>query len=360
MQDAGVPAALRNHLVQGGYTTATIFRYAFRTPDALTAFARVALLEESIVQGVTMQNFEFHPATGSLHALLASVTNAESTSAPLAPLAAAVPDAANDELGKRLTPDVLASLKSDWAKSNPTEIVDEWVWPCKALLQMILSQTFFYAFEWIPWAKLQCEEAALLAKMGGKEVVSGSPYKIEKMLLTRGVAFSMCKGSHFVAWKLYVAELIKAYTSKPPTDMRRQATMQECEEADRAALREVFRLVSNGWGFDDAIHEIVVIRDRFRTLLVPQFKPPPKADWKPREGRKRPFPGSVKEEDEETEADSKGKGKGKGEGKGKTDGLCNRFNSDSGCRSQGCKFKHECRKCGSTRHGATSSQCRGH
>ena len=60
-----------------------------------------------------MQNFEFHPATGSLHALLASVTNAESTSAPLAPLAAAVPDAANDELGKRLTPDVLASLKSD-------------------------------------------------------------------------------------------------------------------------------------------------------------------------------------------------------------------------------------------------------
>ena len=178
MQEAGLPAALRNHLVQSGYTTATIFRYAFRSADALSAFARAALLEDSIVPGVTTQNFEFHPATGSLHALLASVTNSESTNAPPAPVAAAVPDAALDELGKRLTPEVLATLKCDWAKSNPTEIVDEWVWPCKALLQIVLPQTFFNAFEWIPWAKLQCEEAALLAKMGGKEVVSGSPYKI--------------------------------------------------------------------------------------------------------------------------------------------------------------------------------------
>ena len=55
---------------------------------------------------------------------------------------------------------------------------------------------------------------------------------------------------------------------KQPTEMF-PPTGAEAEEADRAALAEVFNLCFDGTSLDDAVNHVVVERDLLRHLLKP-------------------------------------------------------------------------------------------
>lgn len=150
--------------------------------------------------------------------------------------------------------------------------------------------------------------------------------------------------------------------------------MQEAEEADRLALREIFRVHSEGAQADDAIFEIVVARDCFAMSLMPRLAVPKQLKIFGGKGRdNKSHRSNTRFHPYKGGKDRFGKGKGKfgrwsggkrGSGSGKSAdggkgrdgqhagaGTCNRFQNGN-CHDSSCKYKHACAKCGSEAHGA--------
>ena len=103
--------------------------------------------------------------------------------------------------------------------------------------------------------------------------LSPSPFKVQGLLYVRVHAFAMCGACHLGSWSLYISKFLEFYTADVGEHFR-PPTVQEAEEADKAAMQEVFTLCFAGSSLDDALSNIAVDRDLLRHFLVPRPKLP--------------------------------------------------------------------------------------
>jgi len=70
----------------------------------------------------------------------------------------------------------------------------------------------------------------------------------------------MVGACHLGSWNLYVPKFMDFYTTDPG-DHFRFPTVQEAEQADRQAVREVFSRCYAGSTLDDALNTVAIERD---------------------------------------------------------------------------------------------------
>ena len=396
LAEHSVPDAVQDALIQDGYASATLFRFAFISEEALQDYASDLLVVRAVVPNVTAANLGRHPALASLRSLRHSLDEAAAPPVQAAPALGLVPPAIAGFLGlglanatehlHRLGPELMLALEREFEDANRRELFDPDELPHKSLLQLTYGQARSQHFEYIPLKKCVSKGAAaamvqtgrsaeraflsLMAEANGLHDVSlddhdGNPRLLNTAMKTRGVAYAMSKAGDYATWKLTRKRFMHHFTKRVPDPAHfRRCNASEVEEAERIIFTEVFRLVRDGWTLDDALHEVTVTRDAWANLLQPRLKPmrhsaPPPPPGRGRErsrGRVRLLPAHLAEPDLEPNGR-----KGKGKGKGKAIGLCNRFNRRGGCNQPAseCRFKHECSRCGATDHGAASTSCPG-
>jgi len=145
-------------------------------------------------------------------------------------------------------------------------------------LNIVKAQHDNKAWDWFPWKKVLSEKVASALKdkkpaLGPLEVLCGAnveeqldrelsnqPFPILQLLTVRGHAYAMVGSGHLGSWTLYNNRFMKFYTQVPGPHLR-FCSAQEAEEADQAAMREVFNLCYAGSSIDDALHSIAVDRD---------------------------------------------------------------------------------------------------
>ena len=329
---------LSEAITSDGYSSAAVFRHAFTQDDSLEAYGRILLLERALAPGVTEANLRFHPKMSALRMLLEAARGpspSASSESSLGPFFLASGVGSQADLGRRLTPDLLRDLKAEARQAYPTEPWDGADWPCKSLLQTVLTMKHFSCFEWVPWAKCMSEDVDFKKD---SSFLSGSPHKIEAVLRTRAIAFAAVKACSFTTWKLWIKRLLQQYTSHPPSPAHMPFSASHAEAAERQGFLEACRLVESGWTLDDALHEIAIYRDRF-SVLVHQLRPlghPLKRprEWEAPDGQPAPS-GAPKGKGYW----GKGKGKGK-EGKSKSDEPCRRFQAGLCTAGDRCKYRH--------------------
>lgn len=97
--------------------------------------------------------------------------------------------------------------------------------------------------------------------------IGGSALRVQQLLETRAHAYVMAGAGHLHSWYVYAKKFVAYYTKRPSEHFRGPSAL-EAEEADRAALEEVFNLCSSGHSLDDALHHVTVERDLLRHLLM--------------------------------------------------------------------------------------------
>ena len=114
--------------------------------------------------------------------------------------------------------------------------------------------------------------------------VLGCP-AMQSILETQGNACTVCSACHLGSWHTRVMKFMSYYTRRPTESMRPPCppTSTEAEEADRAALAEVFNLCFDGTSLDDGLNHVVLERDLLRHLLLLQ----PKTQKQPTAPKKR-------------------------------------------------------------------------
>ena len=159
------------------------------------------------------------------------------------------------------------------------------------------------------------------------------PFKIQvqALLQVRSFAFAMVGACHLGSWNLYVHKFMDFYTADPGEHFR-FPTVQEAEQADRQAVREVFSLCFAGSTLDDALNTVAFERDMLRHLLLPRPKLP-KAIKVEREPLKR----------------KPGKRHADGEMDEDANGECFAWRKAE-CKRTRCRFNHACATCGASDH----------
>ena len=172
--------------------------------------------------------------------------------------------------------------------------------PSMGCLQAIHTQSLGKRWEWVPWKRILSEDASVeirakksqssqddllkviassleVLREEREDEVVGSAYRIQHILEARSNACAMCNACPLGSWQAYVKRFLCYYTKKPADSMR-PPSGQEAEEADRAALTEIFELCFAGSSLDDAIHSVAVERDHLRHLLMamPKIQKPEK------------------------------------------------------------------------------------
>jgi hypothetical protein len=425
---------LRVAIVSDGYGSPMVFALAMESAEDTNEYIASLLVTRGLAVGpaLTDQNYRFSPAAGQLRQLKRlALDSAVAVAAPVAagPQPLGVLPTALD-VGRRLTVEVRRELESEFRRRFPGELLLPCDSPSDQLLQLILTQQHRRGFEVIAWKRMTSLEVsqelkenragdskersflAILAASQGLENeetddVSGSPYKVSQLLTARALAFALVRACHLASWRIYNSRLLQAYTKKVRGNELglRGPNVWEAEEADRHALREVFRLHGEGWALDEALYELAVTREIFTTLLGPKLRPfkplPPLGGKNQGQGANRasqapyqqPQHANGKGKQEKGKNNWKGhhdKGKGRGSGRGNRGGgqhqpqqghqqqpqqggqqqqqggqqqggqqppaanLCHRFQRGQ-CHDTSCRFRHACQRCGSEAHG--SGQC---
>ena len=200
-----------------------------------------------------------------------------------------------------------------------------------------------------PWKKVLSEKVASALEdrkpaLGPLEILCGAtveeqldrefsnaPFPILQLLTVRGHAYAMVGSGHLGSWTLYNNRFMKFYIQEPGPHLR-YCSAQEAEEADQAAMREVFNLCFAGASIDDALHSIAVDRDMLRSLLMPRPKVDKRFNREPL-ARKRPAAPAT------------------GPSKRLRNGECFKWRLGD-CKLKNCRFAHACAVCGATDHHA--------
>ena len=188
---------------------------------------------------------------------------------------------------------------------------------------------------------------------------------IECRMLTVAVVESEC----VVPFCTYVAAFMDMYGRKYlPGSALRGPDKIEGEEADREAWREIVRLRQNGLPWKEAIEEVVLVREIFRSRLDGR----PKAIMSQSQGQHK---GGYQRQQADTGKGNGSKGSQKGFGKkrkgdGKGNGavgdnkkpkmsFCSGFQEGSCDKGDSCRFLHRWMTCYSKDHGAGDPECKG-
>ena len=217
------------------------------------------------------------------------------------------------------------------------------------------------------------------------EDISGSPYTVQTVLNTRFLALAILDVCHLLSGKLYISHFLSAYTNRVMDPSLRPPNREEAESADRQAWVSICRLVTSGVQWDQAIHEVVVVRELFLTYLQPRPRARSSRDSAP---IKRPFKednhhrttrkhhrsdhrdgkgsrGSRSHKDHRQDRQHKdhrddrrgGKSGGKKGGKDSPNKskFCFKFQNGSCSKSaEECSYKHSCQNCNRPGHGSVN------
>ena len=399
----GIPQVVTTAIIGDGYASAQIFSGAFAHNEDLDDYIRDLLETRQLVGPIDAGRIRFHPVAGSIRSIK-QIPNAPAVAQPVQQnILQNLP--IHMDLGRRLTPDVRRELEDDFRTRYPAELLLPAETPSDQLLQALLTMVHHRHLEPLSWKRILSLEAqwtvkeqrnssskertlvSLIAQSQGLdfdelEDLSSSPWRISQLLATRSLGFALVRVGHLASWRLYGSKFMSNYTKRQASNLGfRQPSLQEAEEADRLALREIFRVHTEGALIDDAIFEIAVTRDCFSMSLQPRLAIPKQLQvinqGKGQFGKGKRYHKEFSPYKGPQYRGNKGNGKGgksnyskgdyKGDYKGgkggksrdttsgnSASGLCNRFQNGN-CHDSSCRYKHACSRCGSKAHG--SSKC---
>ena len=296
-------------------------------------------------------------------------------------------------------------MEAQFGVRYPSELQNDLTWPSDELIRKFMAMQKDNEWIWTPWRLLVSRQQAELMKERKKapraadvtlmrvlaqqvgledeesvEDLSGSPYRVQQLLMVRANLMGLIGAGHLLNHNQYANKFLEYYTIRP-SDVSgfRAPSWEEAEAGDKIIWKEAFKLLARGWNWDDIWHELTIARDCLATVLQSRVKVVSLQELMQKVKRARtdtwddrPYgkgdktgKGSKGDKGNHNKGDyPSGKGAkagGKGElGKGKggkdfniNDGLCNRFQEGS-CRSESCRFNHLCRICRSPAHGANA------
>ena len=145
----------------------------------------------------------------------------------------------------------------------------------------------------IPWQQILSEAQADRAKQAGnkektfldvladaaghvKELEqdpSPSHYGVQRLLLLRSVAWALVGWCHLGAGRRLVQAFMGLYAAPGLGSLGlRSPTLAKAEHADGELRRQLNALLSDGFHFDSALHEVVVVRHSLQMWLQPKPK----------------------------------------------------------------------------------------
>ena len=363
---AGLSDEVQKVLLDGGYDS--VFAHAFTEAPGLERWLSRLQSKLPAVKDLDADEWLTHPTAAKLRILWHDVrgTTTRTTLPTASPTAAVTSALLPIAAGAKLSTADRDKMRKDVEAKYPGHVFSPDTLPAMGLLQAIKGQCAGGHWEWIPWKRLLSEAAAqevrakksvdddllhLVADSMGVSrdersgEVSGSAFRIQCVLETRGNAFVMCGACHLGSWATYVKKFLAHYTRKT-VDYLRPPSGAEAEEADRAAVQAIFDLCFDGANMDDAIHEIVVVKDLLRHHLVPQPKVL-RTEQKP-----KPVEGKGQGKGNKRRAAPTGPDSGIA-GKRPRTGECWQW-IQGNCAEASCRYKHACAKCGSSQHGSPS------
>ena len=265
---------------------------------------------------------------------------------------------------------VVRSFRDRFEKSYPSEILDSESMPSSRLLALAHRYVKNKEWQWIPWAwrmsqaqldASQLQRPSKLPKLDNLFVdevpVRDLPHGnnpasegiLRSVLSIHSNAIALVEGAHLGVLRLYEKRFLKLALQRFENGSGlRSVNVQEAMNADRRAWEVIGDLLAHGWQLDDAISEVVEVRNELSSMLqarpwIPKFEPS-----RGKGGFKGKPPGKPK-----------GKGRGFGlkeafSGKERTpwateivrnsevQKICVQYNLPSGCQRPACKFLHVC------------------
>ena len=99
----------------------------------------------------------------------------------------------------------------------------------------------------------------------------GQPLHNPQVLDQRRNALALCGAAHIASIKLLGSKLLAAYTTAAPPELGlRPPSLQETQAADKALGAQLHDLIdTDGWGMEDALHEITPVRNDLQHLMQP-------------------------------------------------------------------------------------------
>ena len=366
LKGAGIPEHVCKKLQDMQYTTADSF--CFKDEATLEAFVKHLLLKEKVENGVDDSCWAFHPLCGKLKGLWRKIS--ATTDKGLTTVAVPAPSSATTAAahavqqligacGKILTVVDRDKMRRELEQKFTGALVSLSTLPCMSLLNAVHTQKQNSTWEWIGWKRLLSEKQwqAMKSRKSGDTKdrfiealalgvgleddqwdrdLPAAPFQVQTMLQVRNFAYAMVGACHLGSLSMYSQRFIEYYTAEPG-DNARYPTVQEAEQADHAALQEVFNLCYNGANLDDALCTVAVNRDMLRQLLCPRPKLP-RAVKVDRPPLKRRAP------------------QGAGSDAGNPNGECFDDWRKGKCTRAKCRYLHSCAMCGAADHHA--DQCK--
>lgn len=365
---AGVDPTLSNILVQEGWTAEAfglvandVQGFDLALPE-LFPNDTLSLLQKSQIKAAFRRCQQLgassSPAAPSTDASKASAGSSSSWSESFAP---------------KLDAAVIHTLKTQFLKNYPSELLNAETTPSTRLLSLVHHQVSKQDWKWVPWRyrlsvakceELQSQRAAKIPKMEGLTLSSLLMDEIPALEVsndTMGInairtsmdlfntALALCGGAHLANLKEYSQKFVSLLAQRVASETGlRTASVLEAQAADRHIWGTIAELVNDRkWTFDQALHEMTYVRSDLATLL--QLRPKltkttaassSASSWHPKGGKSK--------------SKSGGKQKGKPSGKGKavmttefrqadgtTKQLC--INWQHGrCNRSDCRFIHGC------------------
>jgi hypothetical protein len=290
------------------------------------------------------------------------------------------------EGSKRLSAEDRKIMTSSFSLNYPAEVLDSHNSPSPAFLQLVSQQKKANDLQWVPWKRItnvfqqdQIREKekpqektflTILSEAAGiDEAIESdnihSPFHIQRILNLRATAWAMTQFAHLSSGRKLANKFMAMFTKQYPDNSGlRPPSCAEAGAADQEIIKQIASLVSDSISIDQAIHEVVIVRDAHTTLLQarPRSSPsrhnnqnnnqnPPTTLYRSQKHPSNRLTNKRNHFQKSNFDNGKGKGGkgGKGKGKqhsGKSSALCFKYQTGTCGNGSNCRYPHKCDNCG--------------